>query len=1015
MPSNRLLDKQIKKYLSDKSFEQVNLEPFIQSIRDTYQAFERDINLMNHAFDVSDAEFKEINHNLEKEYQLKKEAINTLYQSIRASEPTLKEEHVESDDLLFVSTYLNEEIQKRKESEQALSRSVLLFKTLLANLQSGILVEDENRKILFTNQMFCDTFSIPVPPDTMIGMDCSNSAEQSKHLFKNSDKFASRIDTILEKRVLEEGELMETVSGDFLSRDYIPIYIDNEYKGHLWKYTDITQRIKTSRLLEESEEKSRIIMSASLNAIITINSAGKITFWNEQAEHLFGWKQEEVLGETLTKTIIPERHKAGHEEGMKHFMATNEGPALNKQIELPALNKKGVEFLIEISITPIYLNDELSFCAFIQDISERKMAEASLKKQEEKYRNIIANMNLGLIEVDSNNIVNFINQSFTEMSGYEMDELIGKNPATLLVSGEAANLIESKKDLRKNGVSDIYQIPVKNKRGELRWWAISAAPNYDDSGQFIGSVGIHLDITEQKELEIALEQEKEKAQESARAKEAFLSNMSHEIRTPLNAIIGFLRELDREELTSAQKHFIANSTIASKHLLSIINNILDISKIEAGEMSVENENMVVKNSIDKVIAVLESKAKEKGIFLHSFISSKINPIVKGDSLRIEQILFNLIGNALKFTSKGAVTVHCEVKNDYPHSQDLRFMISDTGIGMNQNFINTIFKKFSQEDKTITRKFGGTGLGMSITHELVQLMNGTIEIESEKDKGTTITIELNLLKGNNDYLENDPNEANITDLLGISILLVEDNEINRMVAQNSLSYYNCRVTEAVNGLEAVNILKKESFDIILMDLQMPEMDGIEATRIIRSVHKITTPIIALTANAFKSELEKANEAGMNDHIIKPFDEAILIKIIARHTVNKSAISKAEIEQADKLYNLESLLVLSRGNSAFIQKMIAIFITQTLETIEKTEEALKASDAIEIGKLYHKIKPSIESLGIKSIYEEVRFLEQIGKEPHPDLEKTATVFEKVKKTLHAVVLQLQENENAEGLNN
>lgn len=1012
MAFNKLLSKQINKYLSDKSFEQVNLEPFIQSISDTYQAFERDINLMNHAFDVSDAEFKEINYNLEKEYQLKKAAINKLYQSIRDSDPTKdKKEEEESDDLLFVSNYLHEEIQKRKESEQALSRSVLLFKTLLANLQSGILVEDENRKILFTNQLFCDTFSIPAPPDAMIGMDCSNSAEQSKHLFKNADNFASRIDTILKNQAIEEDELMETINGNFLSRDYIPIYIDNVYKGHLWKYTDVTQSIKTRRLLEQSEEKSRLIMNASLNAIITINSAGTITFWNEQAEHLFGWKQEEVLGKTLTETIVPQRHKEGHNEGMKHFMATNEGPILNKQIELPALNKNGVEFLIEISITPIYLNDELSFCSFIQDISERKNAEANLKKQEEKYRNIITNMNLGLIEVDSNEIITFANQSFTNMSGFEAEELIGKNPSSLFVSGEATGVVESKKDLRKKGVSDIYQIPVKNKRGELRWWAISAAPNYDDSGDFVGSVGIHLDITEQKELEIALGKEKEKAQESARAKEAFLSNMSHEIRTPLNAIIGFLRELNREDLTSTQKHYIANSTIASKHLLSIINNILDISKIEAGEMSVENENMVVKNSIDNVIAVLESKAHEKGIQLHSFISNQIHPILKGDSLRMEQILFNLIGNALKFTPKGTITVHCEVKNDYTHSQDLRFIISDTGIGMDQNFINTIFKKFSQEDKTITRKFGGTGLGMSITHELVQLMNGTIEIESVKDKGTTITIDLNLLKGNTDSQEKDPNEANITDLLGISILLVEDNEINRMVAQNSLSYYNCRVTEAVNGLEAIKILEKETFDIILMDLQMPEMDGIEATKIIRTVHQITTPIIALTANAFKSELEKAKEAGMNDHIIKPFDEAIFIKIIAKHTINQTAISKAEMEQDDKLYNLESLLNLSRGNTEFIQKMIAIFITQAEETLLKTEEALKESDYLEIGKLYHKIKPSIESLGIQLIFDEIRYLEQMDKEPTPDPEKITTAFEKVKRILHTVILQLQESE--EGL--
>ena len=1007
MPFNKLLNKQISKYLPSEMQENEHFAPFIKVISDTYQAFERDINLMNHAFEVSDTEFKEINANLEREHQLKKEAINKLYQSIRNSDLDASTDEIEneedSDDLLFVSNYLHTEIQKRKKTERALSRSVLLFKTLLANLQSGILVEDENRKILFTNQLFCDTFSIPATPDSLVGTDCSNSAEQSKSMFKNTDHFIERIDTILKERTLAEEEILETVDGKFLSRDYIPIFINKVHKGNLWKYTDITQSIQNRRLLEQSEEQNRVIMNASLNGTIIINSAGVITLWNEQAEKIFGWKQEEVLGKTLGETIIPQRHHEGHTKGIAHYIATKEGPALNKQIELPALNKQGVEFPIEISITPIHLNGELSFCSFIQDISERKNAEANLRIQEEKYRNIITNMNLGLIEVDLNEKIQFVNQSFELMSGFSSSELIGKTPTSLFVSKEIASLIENKKELRKKGISDIYQIPVKNKRGELRWWAISAAPNYDDSGNFVGSVGIHLDITEQKELEIALGIEKEKAQQSARSKEAFLANMSHEIRTPLNAIIGFLRELNREELSPNQRQHINNSTIASKHLLSIINNILDISKIEAGEMTVECENMVLQNSIENVIAVLESKAKEKGLLLNSFISNKIHPILQGDSLRIEQVLFNLIGNAIKFTQQGFITVHCELRNDYPHAQDLRILISDTGIGMDQQFVNSIFKKFSQEDKTITRKFGGTGLGMSITHELIQLMNGTIEIESTKNKGTTITIDLQFPKGHGDSLDIEAEDAVVTDLQGISILLVEDNEINRMVAQNSLSYYNCRVTEAVNGIEALKVLENNCFDVILMDLQMPEMDGIEATQIIRNERKLTIPIIALTANAFKSELEQAKAAGMNDHITKPFEEEVFIRVIAKHTLNKSNPCARE----DKLYHLGSLLALSRGNNEFIKKMISIFITQTQETLDKAILLLAEANYTEIGKLFHKIKPSIDSLEIHSITAEVLHLEQIGKEENPDSNSISSTFEKVKNTLSIVIEQLKQH--------
>lgn len=355
-------------------------------------------------------------------------------------------------------------------------------------------------------------------------------------------------------------------------------------------------------------------------------------------------------------------------------------------------------------------------------------------------------MNLGLIEVDNNEIIQFANQSFANISGFEIDELIGLNPAKTFVFGENLEKLNAKNKLREKGVSDVYQIPVKNKRGELRWWAIGGAPNYDDKGKLVGSIGIHLDITEQKQMEIALENEKLKAEQASKAKEAFLANMSHEIRTPLNGIIGFLRELERQNLTDLQKKYVENSTVASKHLLSIINNILDISKIEAGEMSIEAEDFIFENVISNVINVLEPLAKKKGLKLISQISKDVNRVLKGDIVRLEQVLFNLIGNSLKFTHKGKIFLKCEVLKDTKAFQRLQISVVDTGIGMEQSYAENIFNKFSQEDKAITRKFGGTGLGMTITKELIQLMKGKIKVESDKGFGTTISFIIDLEKG-----------------------------------------------------------------------------------------------------------------------------------------------------------------------------------------------------------------------------------------------------------------------------
>lgn len=1186
MNYHKLLNRQINKYLPSDYNDNPVLKEFINAINHSYVSYERDKELMDHAFKESEIEYHQVNNSLKTEVELKKQSIANLYDSLEVLEDgfnTIKNVD-EMDDLLFISKYLNQQIEKRKEIEIKLKRqsemkqilmnlaskyinipsdkinatindslqeiaqfvkadrayifkynfpsencsntyewcnagiepqihelqniplehmeawveankkgesihipkvskledgtlkeilqsqdiksllviplmskkeclgfvgfdsvkdhyhytekerelldffsqmiinveektkiendlvrTIELLKTLLANLQSGVLVEDENRKILFTNQLFCNMFSIPVPPETMIGVDCTNSAEHSKYLFKNPELFSSRIEEILNDRVLTTNELLETVANTVLEREYIPIFIDNEYKGHLWKYTDVTERITTQNLLEQSEERNRLIMNSALNAIITIDKKGIITFWNNQAEIIFGWKREEVLGHLLSNIIIPDQHKEQHEKGMKHYLKTNDGPVLNRQLELPGLHKNGHEFPLEISIIPVKQNGEMFFCSFIQDISERKTAENNLKYQEEKYRNIIANMNLGLIEVDTNEIIKFANQSFAEISGYEINELIGKNPSEIFVFGENFEIMKAKNNKRLQGISDIYQIPIKNKRGELKWWAISGAPNFDDKGKFVGSIGIHLDITEQKQLEIDLEKEKEKAQEASKAKEAFLSNMSHEIRTPLNAIIGFLRELEKQELTNLQKKYIDNSTVASKHLLAIINNVLDISKIEAGEMSFESEDFILENSIKNVTIVLQPLLDQKGLELTTVIAPEIENVLKGDTLRLQQILFNLIGNAIKFTQKGTISINCDVISNNSISQEIRISVSDTGIGMEKNFIDNIFNKFSQEDKGTTRKYGGTGLGLSITRELIKLMDGKIEIESEKNKGTTIRFYLNFQKGSTDNIAILNIEKTITRIDNIAILLVEDNYLNRMVAQNSLQYFNCKVTEAENGLEALEILKNQNFDVILMDIQMPEMGGIEATEIIRKKLKITTPIIALTANAFKTEIDKCKKVGMDDYVTKPFDEDVLIETIAKHTINKKPLNLTPIqkETPDKLYDLNSLNNLGRGDTEFIDKMIFIFVEQTTETIEKITNAIHQADYVEVSRLIHKIKPSVESMGITSVLSEIKHLEKIAKTTN-DKEQIIVLFNIIKKVLEEAVLQIKKNE-------
>ncbi|CAA7392886.1 Autoinducer 2 sensor kinase/phosphatase LuxQ [Chryseobacterium fistulae] len=326
--------------------------------------------------------------------------------------------------------------------------------------------------------------------------------------------------------------------------------------------------------------------------------------------------------------------------------------------------------------------------------------------------------------------------------------------------------------------------------------------------------------------------------------------------------------------------------------------------------------------------------------------------------------------------------------------------------MDEDFVNNIFKKFNQEDSSISRKYGGTGLGMAITKELIFLMDGKIEVTSKKNVGTTTTITLTLNKGNKELQEKATQEQQNISIEGLNILLVEDNELNQLVAEHTLKHFKCNITKAENGRIALQILSKKSFDIILMDIQMPELDGIEATKILRQELGIKTPIIALTANAFKTEIENCINVGMNDYITKPFVEENLVSIIYKHTKMKKKSSSDTFAMEETLYDLKSIQTLSRGDEIFIKKMLTIFIIQTEQAIPLIEKAFNEKNYIEIAKLIHKIKPSVEGVGIHSIKEEMKLLETKAKEQNGEIDELYALFEKIKHTLNMIIIQLKQ---------
>ncbi|MBK7805843.1 MAG: response regulator [Saprospiraceae bacterium] len=652
------------------------------------------------------------------------------------------------------------------------------------------------------------------------------------------------------------------------------------------------------------------------------------------------------------------------------------------------------------------------FAQMLINIFERKRKENLLTKQEEKYRNIIANMNLGLLEVTPDETIIFANQSFCDMSGYTIEDLKGEKATKFLLYDDDQEVLNEKLKLREKGQSDSYEIAVKNKQGEIRWWFISGAPNYNDRNELIGSIGIHLDITNQKKLEKELEKAKLQAEDASRAKESFLANMSHEIRTPLNAIIGMIRELGREELTPKQNSYVSHSETAARHLLTIVNNILDMSKIEAGELIIDAKEFSLMSVIGNVISILHSKAQEKKLELNYHISPDIKPALIGDSGRVRQILINLVGNAIKFTDAGKIDLSVNVKQTNQYFQQLSFEIKDTGIGMNKEYLNQIFNKFSQEEGSAARRYEGTGLGMTITKEMINLMGGNCEIQSEKGIGTTVTFNLTLPVGDENKLVDKDSYLVDDSLQNLKILLVEDNEMNSFIACQSLHYFGCIVDTASNGIEAIEKLAVQKPDLILMDIQMPEMDGIEATKFIRDEMAISTPIIALTANAFKRDIDLYLSIGMNDYVTKPFEENVLFNTIANtlniktKTPTLTNILQSKPSNETPLYDLTNIKTVSRGDQSFVNKMIEIFVEHTPTSVTEIKVAFENQDYLTISKIAHRMKPSIDNMGIHLLKNPIRELESSAKMEVVDDKKVELLIENIENTLAKVIEKLKD---------
>ena len=648
-------------------------------------------------------------------------------------------------------------------------------------------------------------------------------------------------------------------------------------------HRDISQRKKIEDALKDNVKQTRLIIDTALDAYILINSKSIVIRWNKQAEKMFGYSIKEAVGKKISDLIIPDSMRELHVLGMKNFLQHGTGAYINKRIEITAQHKSGEQFLVELAVNPLRIRNDNFFSAFIKDISVQKKSQYELESSTSRISTLMQNLHAGILVENEYRKIVLVNKGFCHLFDIpaEPEQLVGIDCASAL---DQAKHLFKEPDKFIERINDLLSarqqlIEEQLELADGRVFERDYLPIFSGD-RFLGNLWQYSDITLRKKAETELKNARQEAISASIAKSQFLANMSHEIRTPLHAIHGLTRLLEDTQITEEQKRLIKGLNSSSEGLLSIVNDVLDFTKIEAGQMDLFETEFLLDELVKNVFDAFEFKADEKEVKLQIKFDKKIKGHLWGDSVRLRQVLINLMNNAIKFTPKGQVILECKLVKSTRSSFVICFNVADTGIGIAEENRLKIFQSFQQEDSGTTRSYGGTGLGLAISKQLVELMGGQLDVTSIKNHGSEFFFTLSFRKVKvpvKPTVENLP-ELNVSFLEGIRILLVEDNRLNQFIAKSMLQKWNMIVTVANNGREALEILRENSFQIVLMDLQMPEMGGIEATRIMRSELNLDVPVIALTANAIKGVIEECLSAGMNDYILKPFVPDVLSKKI-----------------------------------------------------------------------------------------------------------------------------------------
>jgi len=734
-----------------------------------------------------------------------------------------------------------------------------------------------------------------------------------------------------------------------------PIFQKNELIGVVVTFIDITERKKVEMALRESEERLRAILDNSTTVIFLKNVKGHYLFINKRYGELFHISNAEINGKTDYE-IFPE-------ENAKTFVANDQKVIKSQSVlkmEEMVPHSDGLHTYLSVKF-PLYdtKGDIYAVCGMATDITERKQMENALKESETKYRDLVETSNDLIWKFDLNGLFTFLNATWENKLGYTLEEMLGKPFTNFQLPEQAAKDLAKVQEILKTGIELVnYDSMLLSRSGQVLNILVNTRIQKDSTGNVCGIQGTAFDITERKQVEKALKQAKEEADSANRAKSEFLANMSHEIRTPMNAVIGFSDILASKVTDKKHKSYLNSIQTAGKTLLTLINDILDLSKIEAGQLDIQYEPVNPKIIFTELQQIFNLKMAEKNIELIMDIDQSLPPALILDEIRLRQVLLNLIGNAIKFTDNGYIKLCAnKIETEDDHSKvDLILAVEDSGIGIPSKQQALIFESFKQQNGQSTRQYGGTGLGLAISKRLIEMMNGHIFVESTPGKGSRFEIALHEVKVAATLpavMQDKIFDSNSITFEKARVLVVDDIESNRDLIEEYLSQVNLEVISAENGKTALLFVEEYHPALILMDIRMPEMDGYETTRHLKgNPNTANIPIIALTASVTLDEKFKTEAHGFDGYLSKPVNISELLSTLSHYLkyTKKSVADAPQVATVDSTLNPEKIADFQELKNQLKQEVMPIWKEANI-MMEISVVAELAEKMIKLGNEYH----------------------------------------------------------------